>query len=110
MLKIANIYSRVVIISWFIASPLVIFLFHLIMREVLRIVRRRGKNLRYGVIVGAGDLGLKLASYLQNIPWAGIKIIGFFDDKKTSCDSSGTNPPILGTIDQLPNYLRKDRG
>ena len=63
--------------------------------------------MRYGVIVGAGDLGLKLASYLQNIPWAGIKIIGFFDDKKTSCDSSGTNPPILGTIDQLPNYLKK---
>jgi putative colanic acid biosysnthesis UDP-glucose lipid carrier transferase len=106
--KIANNFSRVIIISWFIASPLAIFLFHLIMRAILRILRRRGKNLRYAVIVGAGDLGLKIASYLQNIPWAGIKINGFFDDNKTSWNSSATNLPILGTIDQLPNFLKKD--
>jgi exopolysaccharide biosynthesis polyprenyl glycosylphosphotransferase len=105
MLKVTNSFSRVVIIAWFITSPLAIFSLHLITRKVLRILRRRGNNLRYAVIVGAGDLGLKIASYLQNIPWAGIKIIGFFDDKKTSWDLPDTNLPILGTINQLPNYL-----
>jgi putative colanic acid biosynthesis UDP-glucose lipid carrier transferase len=109
VLKIANSFSRVVIISWFIASPLAIFFFHLIIRELLRISRRRGKNLRYAVIVGAGDLGLKLASYIENIPWAGIKISGFFDDKNTSGTLSSTNTRILGTIDQLPNYLKKSK-
>jgi putative colanic acid biosysnthesis UDP-glucose lipid carrier transferase len=106
MLKVANSFSRSVIITWFIVSPLVIFCNHLLIRKLLRILRKRAKNLKYAVIVGAGDLGIKLANYIENIPWAGIKIIGFFDDKKTSINLLGINLRMLGTIDQLPNYLK----
>lgn len=106
ILKISNSFSRAVIISWIISSPFVIFFSHLIIRKLLGMYRKLGKNLRYAVIVGAGDLGLRLARYIERIQWTGIKVIGFFDDYKSSEDLSETKYPVLGTIDQIPNYLK----
>lgn len=109
LLKISNEYSRVVIISWLVVSPFAIFLVHLPMRKLLRILRKRGKNLRYAVIVGAGDLGLKLARHLQDIPWAGIQVTGFFDDKYNSESLLVCQHPVLGTISNLPDYLKDNK-
>jgi putative colanic acid biosynthesis UDP-glucose lipid carrier transferase len=109
LLQISNQYSRAVIISWLVVSPFAIFLVHLMMRKLLGILRTRGKNLRYAVIVGAGDLGLKLARHIQDIPWAGIQVTGFFAD---NCNSDGLlfgQHPVLGTISNLPDYLKNNK-
>lgn len=105
ILKISHYFSRAVIISWVISAPFVIFFSHLGIRNLLKMHRKLGKNLRYAVIIGAGNLGLRLASYIERIQWAGIKVIGFFDDYKSSKDLSGTKYPVLGTIDQVQDYL-----
>ena len=80
---------------------------HLMMKKILGFLRKQGKNLRYGVIVGAGDLGLKLVRHIQAIPWAGIKVKGFFDDRKTTGDLLNGHR-VLGTIAQLPDYLKNN--
>ena len=108
LFKISDQYSRLVITSWLAASPFTIFLMHLMMREILGILRKRGKNLRFAVIVGAGDLGLKLVTHIRAIPWAGIKVTGFFDDKKTTGGMLNGHHPVLGTIAQLPAYLKNN--
>jgi len=109
LLKISNQYSRVVIISWLLVSPFAIFLVHLIMRKLLGILRKQGKNLRYAVIVGAGDLGVKLAKHVKDIPWAGIKVTGFFDDKYNREVLLCSQYPVLGTIANLPDYLKNNK-
>lgn len=109
LLKISDQYSRAVITSWLVVSPFAIFLVHMMMRKLLGILRKRGKNLRYAVIVGAGDLGVKIARHISDIPWSGIKITGFFDDK---CKSEGllvSQHPVLGTIANLPDYLKNNK-
>jgi len=108
LLKISNQYSRVVIISWLVVSPFAIFGVHLMMRQLIGILRKRGKNLKYAVIVGAGDLGLKLVRHIKDIPWAGIKITGFFDDKYNRDALLFSQYPVLGTISQLPDYLKNN--
>jgi exopolysaccharide biosynthesis polyprenyl glycosylphosphotransferase len=108
LFKISDQYSRLVIASWLAASPFIIFLIHLMMREILGFLRKQGKNLRFAVIVGAGDLGLKLVRHIRAIPWAGIKVTGFFDDKKTSGGRLNGHHPVLGTIAQLPAYLKNN--
>ncbi len=108
LFKISDQYSRLLILSWLIVSPTSIFLFHLIARKILGIMRKRGKNLKFAVIVGAGDLGLKLTTHLEDIPWAGIKINGFFDDKKND-QSLFNHHRVLGTIPQLPDYLKEHK-
>lgn len=104
--KISEGYSRVVFMIWSITTPLLIFLLHLTARKILRYFRRRGRNVRRAVIAGAGDLGTNLIRELETIPWAGIEIMGFFDDKITvEPDLTVMGKPVLGDISKLPEYL-----
>ena len=106
ILKISEGYSRVVFMIWSITTPLLIFLLHLTARKILRYFRRRGRNVRRAVIAGAGDLGTNLIRELETIPWAGIEIMGFFDDKITvEPDLTVMGKPVLGDISKLPEYL-----
>ena len=104
--KISIGYSRVVILIWSITTPVLIFCIHLGARKLLRIFRSRGKNLRRAVIVGAGDLGLNLIKELESMPWAGIEILGFFDDKVDDEQYEDVlGKPILGNISAINDYL-----
>ncbi|XCN72492.1 MAG: sugar transferase [Candidatus Electrothrix aestuarii] len=103
--KVSEGYSRVVFILWALTTPFLIFFSHLLVRQLLRYYRSKGKNIRHAVIVGAGDLGLKMAQQMEVIPWAGIEIIGFFDDKLEANASKVTNKPLLGEIEEIQEYL-----
>ena len=104
--KISEGYSRVVFMIWSITTPLLIFMLHMAARKILRFIRQRGKNVRRAVIAGAGDLGTNLIRELETIPWAGIEIMGFFDDKIVAEPNlTVMGKPVLGDISQLPEYL-----
>ncbi len=106
--KISIAYSRVVILIWSLTTPLLIFTLHVIARKVLRIIRVKGKNVRRAVVVGAGDLGVTLVKEIEAMPWAGIEVLGFFDDKsEEGADSNVYNRPILGNIPAITQYLEQ---
>jgi len=87
--------------------PFVIFFSHLIVRKILRYFRTQGKNIRHAVIAGAGDLGVRLARQVEEIPWAGIEVVGFFDDKLQSRENlDQINKKLLGRIEDIQEYLR----
>ena len=107
--KISVAYSRVVFLIWSTTTPILLFLLHMAARKVLRFYRRRGKNLRRAVIAGAGDLGLSLIRELETIPWAGIEVMGFFDDKVSEEPRlARMGKQVLGDIGMLPEYLRNN--
>jgi len=107
LFKVSYSYSRQVVLLWFFLTPFVLIIIHFIVRKIARSVRERGKNQRFGVIVGAGELGKELAKHVENTPWAGINICGFFDDTKTDDISiDGQVKPILGAIDTLKDYVQ----
>jgi putative colanic acid biosysnthesis UDP-glucose lipid carrier transferase len=103
-------YSRIVLINWFVITPIVLFLLRAAFRKILRLVRAQGKNMRSAVIVGAGDLGLSLARNIEEVSWSGIKILGFFDDCETTenfmCDKQTR---VLGKISSLSGFLQRKR-
>ncbi|MCP3889157.1 MAG: sugar transferase [Desulfobulbaceae bacterium] len=105
--KISHAYSRVVILIWSITTPLFIFLLHLTARKILRFFRSKGKNVRRAVVVGAGDLGLNLVNEVETMPWAGIEVLGFFDDKVDELTISEIHgKPLLGNIAAINEYLK----
>lgn len=107
--KISVAYSRAIILIWSLSTPLLLFVIHMAARRVLRFYRQRGRNIRRAVIVGAGDLGISLARELETIPWAGIEIMGFFDDKvDEEPELTAMGKPVLGAITALPGYLEKN--
>ncbi len=101
--KISEAYSRFVFIVWVLIAPVCIFLLHLLVRKILHYYRTRGKNIRHAVIVGAGELGQRMRQQLQDVPWAGIEVVGFFDDKVEEKGDLGA--PLLGKIDEVRDYL-----
>ena len=107
--KISHAYSRVIFMIWSLSTPVLIFIIHLVARNILRFYRSKGKNVRHGIIVGAGELGQNLLREVESIPWAGIKVMGFFDDKiKDMSEISIMGRPLLGEISQVTDYLKKN--
>jgi exopolysaccharide biosynthesis polyprenyl glycosylphosphotransferase len=105
--KISEGYSRVVFLIWSTTTPFLLFFIHVCARKILRHFRTKGKNIRRAVIAGAGDLGVNLAKEVESIPWAGIQVLGFFDDKiKEGEQLSVIGKPVFGNIACLPDYLR----
>jgi len=106
--KISHAYSRLVFLIWTITTPFLIFIAHVIFRKILRYIRAKGKNVRRAVIAGAGDLGRNLIKEMESIPWAGIEVLGFFDDKVSSTKKEEMGKPIIGDIAMLPEYLKNN--
>ncbi|GAB4343752.1 MAG: undecaprenyl-phosphate glucose phosphotransferase [Desulfobulbaceae bacterium] len=106
--KISEAYSRVVFLGWALFTPFVVFFSHLIVRKILRYFRSRGANIRHAVVAGAGDLGIRLIHQLEAMPWAGIEVVGFFDDKiETKEKLEKIGKPLLGRISDIQPYLKE---
>ena len=109
LFKISHAYSRVVFMIWSISTPVLLFVLHLLARKILRFFRSRGKNVRRGIVIGAGELGQNLVKEIESIPWAGIELMGFFDDKvQGSRETMIMGRPVLGTISETTEYLEQN--
>lgn len=105
ILHMTATYSRLVIGTWMLLCPILLLSFRLVVRLFLRMKRSSGSNIRTVAIAGAGSLGVALADSIEQSPWMGIHVFGFYDDKvdqgpiyKTS---AGVSIPMVGGIDQL---------
>lgn len=65
-------------------------------------LRKKGRNLRFVLIVGAGKVGTDFHNTIISFPHLGYHTIGFLDDQ----DRSYLGDLYLGTIDELENILR----
>jgi putative colanic acid biosynthesis UDP-glucose lipid carrier transferase len=70
-------------------------------RKFLNLLRKRGRNLRNLLIIGAGEVGQRFYTTVKERPHYGYQLIGFLDDK----EQSGTNSTYLGDISKLNEIL-----
>lgn len=77
----------------------------LVFRQSLEYLRRRGRNLRNLVIVGAGRVGRKFYDAVQANPQFGYNLIGFVDDLK----KPDLNGEYLGKIEDLDRLIEERR-
>ncbi len=80
-----------------------------IFRRTLKIIRRRGYNLRFALIAGTGDLGQKVLDMVELYPEFGIKITGFLSHKIEEVGKRIKNIPIVGIYEDLDKILAKSR-
>jgi Undecaprenyl-phosphate glucose phosphotransferase len=83
------ILSRVVVVGFWIFSTALLNLSHLLVREGLRFLRRRGKNLRHVVVVGAAVQAKRLVHKLDwyrhlGLSVAGVYLLGHDDSQRES--------------------------
>ena len=104
-LQVSATYSRLVIGSWMLICPALLLSFRSCVKLFLRVKRSSGRNTRTVVIAGAGSLGIALADSIEQSPWMGIHVSGFYDDKlppgPIHKSSKGLAIPVIGCLDQL---------
>lgn len=79
------------------------------LRKLLSWMRLRGFNQRRVVIVGAKGLGQDVAARIKAAPWTGLRIVGFFCDAKGMKDTAPNGYPVLGGIEDLPEYVAREQ-
>lgn len=99
------LFSRLWMGLWVICSLSMLLLFRFSLNHLLRILRASGFNRRKIIIIGAGDLGTRVARALNNASWAGIQIMGFIDDNLDIEDKEIDGIKILGSIDKLQEIV-----
>ncbi len=109
IMKISHAYSRLVFMLWSTTTPFLLFVIHVVARKLLSLIRSNGRNVRRAVVAGAGDLGVNLVKEVESMPWSGIEVLGFFDDKidEENLDQV-MGKPILGNIANIKTYLSKN--
>lgn len=74
-------FSRIVLISWLFATPILLTLSRQLLRRSFAHLKRLGINNRRIVIAGLTDHGIQFAHDLENNPDGGYQIAGFYDDR-----------------------------
>ena len=98
-----GIRFNVIVHMWWI-SALTIIAARIMLWGFLVILRNRGRNLRFALIVGSGQRAMRLIKQIFGAA-AGYRVIGYVDDLVQN--DSGRLPGVecLGTVDMLPRIL-----
>ena len=97
--------SRVFVGVYVVFLSIGIVLEKFFVRRFLKSVRRRGRNLRNVLIVGAGKVGRGFAKSIEENPHFGYKVFGFLDDKR----DDSLNWRYLGPVSELRSILDERR-
>jgi len=98
--------SRLLYVYFFLLDVLFCGLARVALR---RLMRARPSGQRRGVlIVGAGEVGQKVARSLIPCEWMGIELKGFLDDDPAKAGQIIASRPVLGTLDQAKEVIERE--
>ena len=100
------VLSRVVVVLFWAFSAAVLNLSHLIVREGLRYMRRKGKNLRYVVVVGTPVQAKRLVHKLQWYRHLGLSVVGVHLLEEDDFDSESLGVKLVRNRDDLVELIR----
>jgi len=96
--------SRYFVLLFILFSLPLLLLDKLVIRKFLQFIRKRGRNIRRLLLVGAGEVGVNMYFTLKNNPQLGYRIVGFLDDG----DKNFQNDEFLGPIKNLYEILERE--
>jgi putative colanic acid biosynthesis UDP-glucose lipid carrier transferase len=97
---------RHLFLPWFIALPVLLIVANLLARAVLRRVLVQSAVQETVVVCGINDIGIGLVSRLRSNPFFGVRVLGFFDDRKHEWPAPIAEGEYLGAFDQLSDFVR----
>ena len=101
LLKDSAHFSRVILTSWAITTPVALLVFRFLIRYTMGYFRTRGWHVNRVAIIGAGDLGQRLASSLIDAQMLGYTPVAFYDDDINKRDTAIKGVKVCGTIDDF---------
>jgi putative colanic acid biosynthesis UDP-glucose lipid carrier transferase len=98
-----------VIVHWLWFAPAMQLATHWALRLAApHLVRLQGPPLR-AVVVGMNEQGASLANRILSAPYAGIELVGFFDDRTPDRQFGGAQHQMLGRIADIAPFVKTHR-
>jgi putative colanic acid biosysnthesis UDP-glucose lipid carrier transferase len=106
--KTSEQFSRRVLLTWIIVSPIAVFTSQLLFRWLI-LKTKLGRDTRNVVIVGAGELGHEFAQRIVHQEFAPVQLWGFFDDRDIDRLPSVTHSRLAGTLGEVAAFVREHK-
>lgn len=109
LLKTGADYSRLWAGTWGLLTLLLLTAVRVTLRIGLRWLRSSGHNTRTVAVVGATPLSANVIERLHNLPWAGLRVVGVFDeDPESPHVGSFHGAPVLGGHRDVAAYVERN--
>ncbi|HVH76649.1 MAG TPA: undecaprenyl-phosphate glucose phosphotransferase [Stellaceae bacterium] len=105
--KQSESFSRGWALSWTVSTLASLLIARAVLRLLILRWTRQGYLARNVVVVGAGEPGAQLIGKLQRSREEGVKICGVFDDRMSRIPPSVSGFEVLGTTDDLFDFVRR---
>lgn len=96
-----------VLLTWLLVTPPALFVAHRATPAILERVLTAEVAQRKAVVVGANEIGQRLAQRIRENPFHGIRVAGYFDDRRIDRLEGVRKEELLGTLEELPDYVRQ---
>ena len=100
-------FSRAWVIGWVALTPCMLLAGRLLLAGLIRRWRESGYLQRNIVIVGATRSSAALIAKLTQNPSEGVTVVGVFDDRRDRVPTSIAGHEVLGTTDDLVDFVRR---
>ncbi len=104
--KLSSQFSRRVILTWMVLTPIFLILITLLLREFTRRLLMVPANARSVVFAGCNDVSLSLSERILKNSELCMKVVGFFDDRSAERLELPGGTSLLGKLPELATYVR----
>jgi putative colanic acid biosynthesis UDP-glucose lipid carrier transferase len=108
MAKVSSIYSRRVLMAWFILTPAFSIAMWTLLRSWLRYIFLKTGTASTVVVAGVNNVSRLLANNMQQHQEYGLQFRGFFEDRSAGRLGDSHEGALLGKLRDLPDYVRKN--
>lgn len=99
-------YSRKLLILFIVMLFVGLSFSHLLAMASLRFLRKKGYNLRYYAVIGAGKNGQQLVRDIGQMSWLGLKCRFFVDNNLGRIGGKLLGVPIYGPVEKLTELVK----
>lgn len=98
-------YPRKWLVAWWCLGMGACVVMRVLLRLALRAIRASGRNTRTVVVAIANDFGRSVVERAQAAKWAGLRVMGYFDDRETARVEAIAGVECLGSLEGLAPYV-----
>ena len=101
-----SLFDARVTITWLLATPVLLFAARRSWPVLLARLLAVSGGERAVVIAGANETGRRLAERIRANPCLGLRVAGFFDDRKLNRLDGFEPSEVLGSLEQLADFVK----
>jgi len=105
MTKFSEDFSRRVVVTWVLVTPVLLVMLSLLLQGVTRALLRDAAQARRAVIVGCTEASKELAKRLSLHVELGISVAGFFDDRGSDRIGCADHAQLLGRFADVASFV-----